>query len=187
MKEWLTYLSSDELQGRQIFTEGYGLAAAYIANHLKQWGIKPLGEDGTYFQTVRLKGYRATRRSSVTVEVNGQTRTFKDGEHVTFAANVGGPQTVTLDGAEFVGSGLVLSDTAQNDYAGRDVKGKVAVWMGNGPGNLPQGAGRLLNARAQYAVETMGARASIGYAASPPPPNRRSCRRGLPSRRRPPP
>ena len=27
MKEWLTYLSSDELQGRQIYTEGYGLAA----------------------------------------------------------------------------------------------------------------------------------------------------------------
>ena len=27
MKEWLTYLSSDELQGRQMFTEGYGLAA----------------------------------------------------------------------------------------------------------------------------------------------------------------
>ena len=35
MKEWLTYLASDELQGRQIFTEGYGLAASYVADHLK--------------------------------------------------------------------------------------------------------------------------------------------------------
>ena len=43
MKEWLTYLSSDELQGRQVFTEGYGLAAQYIADHLKEWGLKPLG------------------------------------------------------------------------------------------------------------------------------------------------
>src|SRR6478609_5175425 len=49
-KEWLTYLSSDELQGRQVFTEGYGLAAAYVADRLKDWGIKPLGDDGTYFQ-----------------------------------------------------------------------------------------------------------------------------------------
>ena len=27
LKEWLTYLSSDEMQGRQVFTEGYGAAA----------------------------------------------------------------------------------------------------------------------------------------------------------------
>ena len=30
MKEWLTYLASDQLQGRQIFTEGFGLAAQYV-------------------------------------------------------------------------------------------------------------------------------------------------------------
>ena len=27
LKEWLTYIASDELQGRQIYTEGLGLAA----------------------------------------------------------------------------------------------------------------------------------------------------------------
>ena len=70
LKEWLTYLSSDELQGRQVFTEGYGLAAQYIAEHLKQWGVKPLNPDGSYFQQVKLKGYRVTRNSSVTVVVS---------------------------------------------------------------------------------------------------------------------
>src|SRR6185503_9842391 len=52
VREWLTYLSSDELQGREVFTEGYGMAASYIADHLRQWGVKPLGDDGTYFQIV---------------------------------------------------------------------------------------------------------------------------------------
>src|SRR5438128_1101797 len=52
MREWLTYLSSDELQGRQIFTEGYGLAASYVADHLREWKLKPLGADGTYFENV---------------------------------------------------------------------------------------------------------------------------------------
>ena len=167
MKEWLTYLSSDQLQGRQIFTEGYALAAAYVADHLRQWGVKPLGEDGTYFQTVKLKGYHTTRRSSVTVDVNGQTRTFKDGEHVTFPANAGGPQMQSFNGVEFVGSGLVVPDIKHDDYSGRDVKAKLVVWMGNGPRTLPQGAGRLLNARGQYAIETRGANASIGYASPP--------------------
>ena len=57
LQEWLKYLSSDELQGRQIFTEGYGNAAQYIADHLKEWGVKPIGENGTYFQPVKLKDY----------------------------------------------------------------------------------------------------------------------------------
>ena len=67
MKEWLSYLASDELQGRQIYTEGFGMAAQYISDHLKDWGVKPLNPDGTYFQPVKSKGYRVTRNSTVTV------------------------------------------------------------------------------------------------------------------------
>src|SRR4051794_33423814 len=84
MKEWLTYLASDELQGRQIFTEGYGLAAAYIADHLKEWNVKPLGTNGTYFQPVKLNGYKSTRNSSISITANGTSRTFTHGDHVTF-------------------------------------------------------------------------------------------------------
>ena len=80
LKEWLTYIASDELQGRQIYTEGLGLAAAYIADHLKEWGVKPAATTGRYFQTVKVVGVRTTSRASVTVDVNGQRRTFKDGE-----------------------------------------------------------------------------------------------------------
>ncbi len=54
LKDWLSYIASDELQGRQIYTEGLGLAAAYISDHLDEWGVKPAGEDGTYFQTVKV-------------------------------------------------------------------------------------------------------------------------------------
>jgi hypothetical protein len=93
MKEWLTYLASDELQGRQIFTEGYGLAAAYVADRLKEWKVKPLGADGTYFQPVKLNGYKSTRNSSITITASGESKTFKHGDHVTFPANAGGKQT----------------------------------------------------------------------------------------------
>ena len=125
MKEWLTYLSSDQLQGRQIFTEGFGLAAQYVADHLKEWGVKPLATDGTYFQPVKLKGYRVTRNSSVTVEVNGQARTFKHGDHVTFPVNGGGSQTVSFNSVEFVGYGQA------NDLQGRDLKDKLVVTIPN--------------------------------------------------------
>src|SRR5215211_756318 len=89
LKEWLSYVASDELQGRQVYTEGLGLAAAYIADHLKEWGVKPGGENGSYFQTVKVVGVKSTSRASVTVDVNGQSKTFKDGEGVVFAKNMG--------------------------------------------------------------------------------------------------
>src|SRR5688500_6028100 len=94
MKRWLTYIASDSLQGRQLFTEGLGLAGAYIAEHLKTWGVAPAGDAGSYFQTVKILGMRVRSNSSVTVTANGQTRTFKDGEGVTFPRNQGGKQTI---------------------------------------------------------------------------------------------
>ncbi len=164
LKEWLTYIASDELQGRQVFTEGLGLAGGYIADHLKEWGVKPAGDDGTYFQVVKVLGVSVKRNSSVTVTVNGQSKTFKDGEGVTFAANAGGKQTVTAN-AEFIGYGLSLPDAGIDDYKGHDVSGKIAIYIGRGPQALPASAGfRVLGARARNAIELNHAVAAIGPA-----------------------
>ena len=179
MRTMLTYLASDALEGRQMYTEGYGLAAAYVADHLRQWGVKPMGDNGTYFQSVKNRGYRVTRNSSVTVVVNGQSRTFKHGDHVTFPVNSGGKQTLTFNGVEFVGYGMVAlpsatSTVAYNDFAGREVRGRAIMWMNGTPQVLTQGGrggrgGRSGN-RANYAVQTMGAAAVFGYAPAPTPP-----------------
>src|SRR3954469_23408288 len=94
LREWLGYIASDELEGRQVFTEGLGLAAGYIAGHLAEWKVKPAGPDGTYYQTVKVLGVRATSKASVAVEVNGQTRVFKDGDGIVFRKRMGGKQTI---------------------------------------------------------------------------------------------
>ncbi|HEY4365396.1 MAG TPA: M28 family peptidase [Bryobacteraceae bacterium] len=166
LRTWLTYLSSDDLEGRQTFSEGLGLAAAYIADQLKDAGIQPAGEHGTYLQRVEVLGVKTTSHSTLTVDVNGRARTFKDGEGITFPKNVGGKRTLTINHVEFTGYGVNL-DAAHNDYRGLDVKGKAVVWLGaRGPkGTDPQAARRQLNARASLATEEMGAFASI----APPP------------------
>ncbi len=166
LRGWLTYLASDQLEGRATFSEGLGLAAAYIAGQLKQAGVKPAGDNGTYFQRVNVLGVKSTNRSSLTLQVNGQTRTFRDGQGITFPRNVGGKRTLTLNQVEFVGYGLYL-DAAHNDYKGIDAKGKAVVWLGpRGPrGTDPQQAGRLLRGRASLASEEMGAAATM----APPP------------------
>jgi hypothetical protein len=182
MKQWLTYIASDALQGRQMLTEGFGLAGAYVADHLKSWGVAPAGDAGTYFQTVPIYGMRTRSNSSVAVTVNGETRIFKDGEGVTFARNQGGKQTISSD-VEFVGYGLRLAELNHDDYARRDVKGKVAILIGRGIRGMTAAQNRLINGRARDAVELHRAVATIspvvmnagrggggGAAAGPTPP-----------------
>ncbi len=169
MREWLTYLSSDALQGRQVFTEGYGLAAAYVANELSKMGVRPMGDAG-FFQTVKRVGYRVTQNSTVTVTANGQTRTFKHGDHVSFPVNGGGRQTLTYNGVEVVGYGMVALSDNHNDFQDRDVRGKLAIWMPGTPAALGQGGGRG-RSRSPFIVETYGAGAVMTFAPAPAPPS----------------
>jgi peptidase M28-like protein len=161
LKEWLGYIASDDLEGRQIYSEGLGLAAAYLADHLKEWGVTPAGDHGSYFQSVKVRGVRTTSKASVTVEVNGQSRTFKDGEGITFARNMGGNQTIAGDDIRFVGYGLQVPTAAVDDYATVNPKGKVIVYLGQSPKTDPPISFRLIGARARNAVEK-GAVAVIG-------------------------
>jgi hypothetical protein len=168
LKEWLTYLASDELEGRNTYTEGLGLAAAYIAEHLRSWNVKPGGPGGSYFQRVAVLGIKSDNNSTTTVQANGQTRTFKNKDGVTFPANVGGKRSVTSDQIEFVGYGLNAPQIKHNDYDGKNVKGKTVVWLGSAP---PKGLDdrqyfRMLGGRSRYATEQEGAIASIGVASN---------------------
>jgi len=170
LRTWLTYIASDELQGRLVYTEGIGLAAAYIADHLKEWGVKPGGDHGTYFQEVRVLGVRTKSNSSVTVTVNGQSRTFKDGEGVTFPRNQGTKQTVSGEAA-FAGYGLTFAPLQQDDYAHRTVSGKVAIFLGRtGPKGFTAAHNRILNGRGRVAVDTQHAVATITQVVPNVPP-----------------
>ena len=166
LKEWLTYISSDELMGRATYGEGLGLAAGYISANLRSWGVKPAGENGTFIQPVRVEGVRVKSNASVTVTVNGQSRTFKDGEGITFPRQMGGRQTIRGEQIQFAGYGLQLPSAGLDDYADGAPVGKVVIYLGpQGPAATPQGSFRLLSARPRNAVEK-GAVAVIGPAFS---------------------
>jgi hypothetical protein len=164
LRDWLTYLSSDELEGRAVFSTGFGLAAGYISDHLRTWGVRPAGDSGSYLQTVRVLGVKTTSRSTVSVTVNGETRTFADGDAILFPRNMGGKQHFTVDRVEFAGYGLDAPGASHFDFRGKDVKGAAVVWLGAiGPKDIDLGVfRRVLNGRNRYATEQLGAAASIG-------------------------
>jgi hypothetical protein len=163
LQDWLTYFSSDELEGRAIFSEGLGLAAAYIAGQLKSWGVRPAGDNGSYFQRVRVLGVKSTNKSTITVETHGEKRAFKNGEGIVFPSNVGGKRTFDSDQIEFMGYGLDAQQAKHMDFTGKDVKGRVVIFLSQqGPEALDAKNLSLLYGRARYATEQMGAAAAIG-------------------------
>jgi hypothetical protein len=169
LRDWLTYIASDELEGRAVFTTGFGLAAGYIADHLHTWGVKPAGDHGSYLQTVRVLGVKTTSHSTVSVTVNGETRTFPDGAGITFPKNMGGKHRFTVDRVEFAGYGLDAPGAGHVDFRGKDVKDAAVVWLGNnGPKSIDLSVfRRVLGGRSRYATEQLGAAASIGPALEP--------------------
>lgn len=172
LRRYLTYLSSDELMGREVFTEGYGAASQYVADELKAIGAKPLGDHGSYFQMVALNDYKiVSDNSSVTVTVNGVSRIFKSGEGVQFARPAGGKQTLTFTEANttFLNYAADLKD--YNDFAGKSVRGKAVIWSRTAPSGFGTAKLSLIapDARTRHLLLEEFAGASIAYAPYLPP------------------
>ena len=163
LKEWLTYIASDELAGRAVYGQGIGLAASYIENHLRAWGVKPAGDTGSYLQTVKVLGIRVTNHSTLTVEVGGQTRTFTHGDGITFPREAGGKRRFSVDRVQFAGYGLDVPSAHHEDFRGLDVTGAAVIWLGTRePKGVDPSYRRLLNGRHRYAIDQLKAVASIG-------------------------
>ena len=60
---------------------GYLIAAQYIASQFTELGLKPAGDNGTYFQNVRFRKIELDReRSSFTLSVNGREQALRPAE-----------------------------------------------------------------------------------------------------------
>src|SRR5437867_7832930 len=164
LKEWLSYIASDELQGRAVFSSGLGMAAAYVTNHLRAWGVTPACDNGSYLQTVRVLGVKATSHSTLTVQIGNDSRTFADGDAISLQRNAGGKRRLTVDRIEFVGYGFDLPAAQHIDVAGKNLKGAAVVWLGaDGPNAVDAQKYRLLlSQRGRHIDDVAQAAASIG-------------------------
>lgn len=129
-------LASDEFEGRAPSTPGGQAASQYIADEMAEAGLAPIGENGTYFQTVELTA--ATVLPSSTMSISIEDNEVLDGnttENAVFWTKRL-DETVTVSESElvFVGYGVNAPEYGWNDYAGLNVKGKTVVMLVNDPG-----------------------------------------------------
>lgn len=68
LRAHLTAFAHDSMQGREAGTPGHDRAVEYLARHLERLGLRPAGENGTYFQSVPLITNALDRTRPLTVD-----------------------------------------------------------------------------------------------------------------------
>jgi Zn-dependent M28 family amino/carboxypeptidase len=128
IREHVKLLSSDALEGRGTGQKGGDDAANYIAAEFKKYGLKPAGENGTYFQNVPMVGVKTSADTTFTlVPDNGESLPLKilddfvtTNEQQTASVDIDAPIV-------FVGYGIAAPEYQWDDYKGYNLKGKVAL------------------------------------------------------------
>ena len=134
MHDYLTFIASDEMEGRDTPSRGLDTTAKFIATNLGRWGFKPAGDNGTFFQTIELRRDRADG-GQTKVEFFG--RTLNSGvEYIPLAGSgvVNAPMV-------FAGNGWFVKSKNIDAYKDIDPTGKIAIIYGS-PNSLPRGLAR---------------------------------------------
>jgi len=146
-------LSSDAMEGRDTGSAAYERAAQLVARKFAAAGLKPAGENGTWFQRVPMHEIAVT---DARISAGGQRLNFL--HDVTVAVGPGMPQRVD--------AGLVYAG-----YCGKAqlaaARGKIVICHGTHRADLASAAEREAAARAAGAVGMMTI-ADPGFTVEPP-------------------
>lgn len=153
VKADVTFLADDLLEGRDTGSPGYEIAARYVAQRFAALGLKPMGDDGDWFQRITFqKTERLDAPSGVTVTGPAGSATFSHGINALVSVNANEPRLDVTAPLVFVGYGMVDKRLGLDDYAGLDVRGKIVVLLRGFPENLPsEPAAYVVSAKAEVA------------------------------------
>ncbi|HYD11887.1 MAG TPA: M28 family peptidase [Allosphingosinicella sp.] len=122
-------LASDEFQGRAPGTEGERRTTAYIVEQFQARGLQPAGENGTWFQSLRL----ATRRpETATLRWTGAQPGQLTGDNLVVTGREA-RETLADAPLVFAAHGARMPDRGIDQLAGANVRGAVVLILFEGP------------------------------------------------------
>jgi peptidase M28-like protein len=136
----IRFLASDDLKGRAAGSPGLERAADYIAQQFKDIGLRPGGDDGTWFQPFSLI-------AGVTVGA-GNSLVISDAStsvHLALGSTYYPLSTIPNESPDvpsdredklpvvFAGYGLAAPEVNYDDYAGQNVNGKAVIIFSHEP------------------------------------------------------
>jgi hypothetical protein len=130
MMEWVETLCSPEFNGRLAGTPEYLASAEWIASRLNEWGIKPAGDNNTYYQWFDWPYTVVNDIGNLTLNIK-----LSDGSLIQKNYNYPGDYYPGMNSGSgeitaevvFVGYGVTAPELNYDDYKGIDVKGKIVL------------------------------------------------------------
>jgi Zn-dependent M28 family amino/carboxypeptidase len=133
----ISVIASDANEGRQTGSAGYMRAADYVLSRMKAEGLAPVGDKG-FLQQVTFEQQIVDQDASraMLVDTDGAQSPLKVGDALLVSPG-GEPRPASVDAPlVFIGYGLHLPDQGYDDFAGVDLKGKIAVVLSGGPDSI---------------------------------------------------
>ncbi len=133
----ITYLASDDLEGRFPGTEGDVLTQKYLSEEFKKYNITPAGDNG-YVQPFDMYTHvRLSGNNSLNIVVNGTDTKYEvEKDFIPYGFSGNG---IVSGEIAFVGYGISAPDGKYDDYKDKDgntidVTGKILLMMRYSPG-----------------------------------------------------
>ena len=129
------YLSDDALQGRGTGQKGGDMAADWIADQFKSYGVQPAGDNGSFFQNVKFYGITTDpQRTQLSfVPKSGSPISLKFADDFVATDHTHSEQSQIDAPLVYVGYGINAPEYKWDDYKGADLKGKVLLMLVNEP------------------------------------------------------
>ncbi|MDR7101416.1 M28 family metallopeptidase [Croceicoccus sp. BE223] len=149
----VAYLASDALEGRESGTRGYVAASDYVASRMDAIGLKPGGASGSWFQPVDLRIKTFGDRTKNVMALSGPNAPVapfvRDKDYVV--TGMGTDADGSISGPlVFVGQAFADPRIGRDDFAGVDLRGKIAVVFSGSPEYIdPEEAAYFNNTRSK--------------------------------------
>jgi Iap family predicted aminopeptidase len=154
LAETAAALTAPEMEGRRSGTAGSERAAALIADWLRDAGLQPGGEAGSFFQSFTIA--RGTRLAAGNgFDIAGATSLSVGVDWLPHGGSANGDVEAEV---VFVGHGISRRDQGYDDYAGVDVRGRIALALN---GTAAYAGPRALRVEKLAAARANGARALL--------------------------
>ena len=161
------FLSHDLLEGRGTGQRGGDIAAEYIATQFALYGLKPVGDNGTYLQKVPMVGITPSQETTFSlIPASGSRMTLKVLDDYVSYDQTQQPQSDVDAPIVYVGYGIHAPEYNWDDYKDTDVRGKVLLMLVNEPASddpkFFKGKALTYYGRWTYKYEEAARRGAVG-------------------------
>lgn len=130
MMAWMEKLCSPEFNGRLTGTPEFIASAKWVADKFGEWGIKPAGEDGGYFQWFDHPYTVINDPGSLTLNLpqndGSIIKKYYSYPDEFYPGMNSGSGEITSE-VVYVGYGVSATELDYDDYKGIDVRGKIVL------------------------------------------------------------